>query len=135
MATILLDTCAAIWIGNREPMAPAALQIIRTAARTAGILVSAVTGWEIGLATARPRDPLVLAPTARLWLADLLARPGQRIEQRALARVGIADQRGGAVAGHASGSTAIAPAWARRSATVIRPMVTASGSRPAKTPR
>ena len=78
MATILLDTCAAIWIGNREPMAPAALQIIRTAARTAGILVSAVTGWEIGLATARPRDPLVLAPTARLWLADLLARPGFR---------------------------------------------------------
>jgi PIN domain nuclease of toxin-antitoxin system len=78
VATVLLDTCAAIWIGNREPIAPAALQIIRTAARTAGILVSGVTGWEIGLATTRPRNPLVLSPTARLWLADLLARPGFR---------------------------------------------------------
>jgi PIN domain nuclease of toxin-antitoxin system len=78
MATILLDTCAAIWIGNREPIAPAALQIIRTAARTAGILVSGVTGWEIGLVTTRPRHPLVLSPTAQLWLADLLSRPGFR---------------------------------------------------------
>lgn len=75
---VLLDTCAAIWIGNREAIAPIALQAIRSAAQTAGILVSAVTGWEIGLATIRPRDPLVLLPTAQLWLADLLARPGFR---------------------------------------------------------
>jgi PIN domain nuclease of toxin-antitoxin system len=78
VATILLDTCAVVWIGNREAVAPNALQAIRTAARTAGILVSAVTGWEIGLATTRRRHPLVLLPTAQLWLADLLARPGFR---------------------------------------------------------
>jgi PIN domain nuclease of toxin-antitoxin system len=78
VATILLDTCAAIWIGNREFIAPNALQLIRAAAQTAGILVSAVTGWEIGLATTKPRNPLVLSPTAQLWLADLLARPGFR---------------------------------------------------------
>jgi len=78
MAMVLLDTCAAIWIGNRESIAPKALQAIRTAARTAGILVSAVTGWEIGLATTRPRNPLVLLPTAQLWLVDLLTRPGFR---------------------------------------------------------
>jgi PIN domain nuclease of toxin-antitoxin system len=77
VATLLLDTCAAIWIGNREAIAPDALQAIRAAAQTAGILVSAVTAWEIGLATTRPR-PLVLLPTAQLWLADLLARPGFR---------------------------------------------------------
>ena len=75
---VLLDTCAVIWIGNREFIAPDALQVIRIAARTSGILVSAVTGWEIGLATIRPRHPLVLLPTAQLWLADLLARPGFR---------------------------------------------------------
>ena len=75
---VLLDTCAAIWIGNRESITPNALQAIRTAARTAGILVSAVTGWEIGIATTRPRNPLVLLPTAQLWLVDLLARPGFR---------------------------------------------------------
>lgn len=42
------------------------------------MLVSAVTGWEIGLATTKPRHPLVLLPTAQLWLADLLTRPGFR---------------------------------------------------------
>ena len=78
MAVVLLDTCAAIWIGNRESIAPNALQEVRTAAQTAGILVSAVTGWEIGLATTRPGNPLVLLPTVQLWLADLLARPGFR---------------------------------------------------------
>jgi PIN domain nuclease of toxin-antitoxin system len=77
VATLLLDTCAAIWIGNREAIAPDALQAIRAAAQTAGILVSAVTAWEIGLATTRPIS-LVLLPTAQLWLADLLARPGFR---------------------------------------------------------
>jgi PIN domain nuclease of toxin-antitoxin system len=78
VAIVLLDTCAAIWIGNRAAIAPSALEAVRSAARTAGILVSAVTGWEIGLATTKPRDPLVLLPTAKLWLADLLARPGFR---------------------------------------------------------
>jgi PIN domain nuclease of toxin-antitoxin system len=78
VAIVLLDTCAAVWIGNREAIAPGAVQAIRTAARSAGILVSAVTGWEIGLATTRPRHPLVLLPTAQSWLADLMARPGFR---------------------------------------------------------
>jgi PIN domain nuclease of toxin-antitoxin system len=73
---VLLDICAVIWIGNREAIASDALQVIRTAACTGGILVSAVTGWEIGLATTRPRNPLVLLPTVQLWFADLLARPG-----------------------------------------------------------
>jgi PIN domain nuclease of toxin-antitoxin system len=78
VAIVLLDTCAAVWIGNREAIAPGAMQAIRTAARSAGILVSAVTGWEIGRATMRLRHPLVLLPTAQSWLADLLARPGFR---------------------------------------------------------
>jgi PIN domain nuclease of toxin-antitoxin system len=78
VAIVLLDTCAAVWIGNRAAITPSAMQAIRTAARTAGILVSTVTGWEIGLATTRARHPLVLLPTAQSWFADLLARPGFR---------------------------------------------------------
>ena len=72
-------------------------------------------------------------------VGDLLARARQRVEQRALARVGIADQRGDTgVAAHAVApisSTCIARACTRRSATVIRPISTASGSRDTNTPR
>lgn len=75
---MLLDTCAAIWIGNREFLAPAALRAVRGAAARGELLVSPVTGWEIGLATTR-RRPLILLPTPQVWLADLLARPGVRV--------------------------------------------------------
>jgi len=76
---VLLDTCAAIWVGNRDFVAPAALQAIRAAAARAELLISPITGWEIGLAcTARGRS-LVLLPTPQVWLADLLARPGVRL--------------------------------------------------------
>ena len=73
-------------------------------------------------------------------VGDLLPRAGQRIEQRALPGVGIADQCGNeGMPGHAaatvSGSTCIARAWTRRSATVIRPISMAMGSRARNTPR
>jgi PIN domain nuclease of toxin-antitoxin system len=76
---VLLDTCAAIWVGNRDVLSPAALQAIRTAAARAELLISPVTGWEIGLATKLRRHPLMLLPTPQAWLADLLARPGVRV--------------------------------------------------------
>lgn len=76
---MLLDTCAAIWVGNRDRIAPAALQAIRAAAARIELLVSPVTGWEIGLATTRRGNPLILLPTPQAWLADLLARPGVRL--------------------------------------------------------
>jgi PIN domain nuclease of toxin-antitoxin system len=76
---VLLDTCAAIWVGNRDRLAPAALQAIRSAAARFELLVSPVTGWEIGLATIRRGNPLILLPTPKAWLADLLALPGVRL--------------------------------------------------------
>lgn len=76
---MLLDTCAAIWIGNRDFIVPAALRAIRAAAARAELLVSPITGWEIGLATKHRANPLVLMPTPQAWLADLLARPGVRL--------------------------------------------------------
>jgi PIN domain nuclease of toxin-antitoxin system len=76
---VLLDTCAAIWVGNRDVLAPAALQAIRDAAARAELLVSPITGWEIGLATRHRGNPLILLPSAQAWLADLLTRPGVRL--------------------------------------------------------
>src|SRR5215207_9384017 len=64
-------------------------------------------------------------------IAHLLPRPGERVEQGALAGIGVADhcdQR--AMLHAASGITRTARAWMRRIATVIRPTRTASGSRP-----
>ena len=64
-------------------------------------------------------------------IADLLAGAGQRVEQGALAGIGIADHRDQRNGSHAGISvTRIARAWERRMATVIRPTRTASGSRP-----
>ena len=64
-------------------------------------------------------------------IADLLARAGQRIEQRALAGIGIAGDGNERERVHClSGVTPIAPACLRRIATVMRPTRTAIGSRP-----
>jgi PIN domain nuclease of toxin-antitoxin system len=43
------------------------------------LLISPVTGWEIGLATIRPGHPLILLPTPQIWLADVLSRRGVRL--------------------------------------------------------
>jgi PIN domain nuclease of toxin-antitoxin system len=76
---VLLDTCAAIWVGNRDLLAAAALRAIRAAAARAELLISPITGWEIGLAARLRGNPLILLPTPQAWLADLLARPGVRV--------------------------------------------------------
>ncbi len=79
---------------------------------------------------------MALYSDARI-IADFLAGTGQRVEQCGLAGIRIADQRHHRRFGsdnrrfgvHRTGATEIAPAWARRIATVIRPIRTASGSR------
>lgn len=76
---MLLDTCAAIWLGNQDRLAPAALRAIRAAAARVELLLSPVTGWEIGLATVRRSNPLILLPTPQAWLSDLLDLPGIRL--------------------------------------------------------
>ena len=78
---------------------------------------------------------LALHGDARI-VRDLLARAGQRVEQRAFPGVRVANQCCRTGRGHgAIGSTRMARACARRSATVIRPTDSAIGSRPAKIPR
>ena len=63
-------------------------------------------------------------------IADLLARAGQRVEQRTFAGVRIADQRDQRQRRHYPSDTVIVAATVRRSATVIRPMRQAIGPRP-----
>jgi PIN domain nuclease of toxin-antitoxin system len=74
--TVLLDTCAIIWMVQEQPMAAPALSAIRRAAASGSLLVSPVSAWEVGLLATRRRQPLTFRPTPATWIERLLARPG-----------------------------------------------------------
>ena len=62
----------------KAPMAPAALAAITRAAAMRSILVSAVSGWEVGLLATRRRAAVSFRPDAVTWFERLLSRPGIR---------------------------------------------------------
>lgn len=78
---VLLDTCAVIWLATGAPMAAPALAAIQLAGNGAGIFVSPISAWEIGLlARSRPTRPAVMTflPDPKTWFARLMAAPGLR---------------------------------------------------------
>lgn len=80
MTAVLLDTCAAIWLNEKEAMTPAAVEMISVAARGDGVFVSPVTAWEVGLLAGRPANrPIAFHPDVRSWFARLMAQPAIRI--------------------------------------------------------
>ncbi len=97
--------------------------------------VEAIGAWEVDELD-RPsvgqRQPPGMALDGHTGVvADLLARAGKRVEQRALAGIGAAGDGDERERVHcSSGVTRTAPACLRRIATVIRPTRIAIGSRP-----
>jgi PIN domain nuclease of toxin-antitoxin system len=78
MASLLLDTCAAIWLMNGSPLAPPARRAIRDAVNgDDGCFVSPITAWEIAMLAVRRRIDLTMTPEA--WFDALLAQPGFRL--------------------------------------------------------
>jgi PIN domain nuclease of toxin-antitoxin system len=72
--TVLLDTCAALWIMENEWLRPEAVAAVDEAYdRGEKVRVSPITGWEIGLSAARGRFRSRYTP--QRWLEALLARP------------------------------------------------------------
>lgn len=72
---LLLDTHAAIWITEDQPLASLAVEAINAAYRGGSkVLVSAITAWEVGLLVSRNRLSLIARP--ELWFQRLLAIPG-----------------------------------------------------------
>lgn len=56
MSQILLDTCAVIWTGVKEELAPAAVCALdESFDRNEPLKVSPITAWELGLLVARGR--------------------------------------------------------------------------------
>jgi PIN domain nuclease of toxin-antitoxin system len=75
---VLLDTCAAIWLVNGDPMSADSRASI-TAAQTEnlGVYVSPMTAWEVAALVAESRLQLALSPEA--WFDALLGLVGVRL--------------------------------------------------------
>lgn len=78
VSVLLLDTCAAIWIVEGEPISDDAVNALNQAVDAGEpIRVSVMTSWEIGMLVARNRLSLSMHPLA--WFEHLLAMPGVRL--------------------------------------------------------
>jgi len=77
-APLLLDTCAAIWITNDEPISNQALGAIARAREwEEPIYVSPISAWELGQLVSRGRMKLSASPER--WFFRLLQAPGLRL--------------------------------------------------------
>jgi PIN domain nuclease of toxin-antitoxin system len=75
---VLLDTCAAIWLMNGDPISADSRAAIAAAqTENLGIYVSPMTAWEIATLAAKNRLQLTLSPEA--WFDNLLRLPGLRL--------------------------------------------------------
>lgn len=78
---VLLDTCAVIWLANRDPMAEPALAAIVHAGLADGVYVSPASAWEIGMLS-RPRanrgQALQFLPDPKTWFSRFMAGPAIR---------------------------------------------------------
>jgi PIN domain nuclease of toxin-antitoxin system len=75
--SVLLDTCAVIFIANGDRLHTGAQAAITRAAVGGGVLVSPVSAWEVGLLTAKGR--VQFQPNARQWFLNFLALDGVRL--------------------------------------------------------
>ena len=73
MATLLLDTCTAIWIAQGERLRePAASELKKK--RREPLFVSPITAWEI--ATLASKDKIALAIDPEAWFESFCGLPG-----------------------------------------------------------
>ena len=77
--TILLDTCAAIWLVAGAKVSPAAEEALnRAQARGEPVYVSPITAWEIGLLALRGRFASPHPPG--VWFSRLLSIDGVALD-------------------------------------------------------
>ena len=76
--SILLDTCAAIWLAGGFPLSSESREAISTAqVGGRGIYVSPISAWEIATLVSKRRLTLSLTPDVRF--STLLRLPGLRL--------------------------------------------------------
>ncbi len=74
---VLLDTYAALWLMNGDPMSAASRAAIAEAQTENTVHVSPISACEVATLAARGRLALSLSPGA--WFAVLLRQPGVRL--------------------------------------------------------
>src|SRR5438067_977189 len=80
MTSLILDTCAAIWLAEDAEIATVTVEAIERCVSTGGaVFVSPITAWEIGVLVARGRLALTLAPD--VWFERLLQAPDVRLAE------------------------------------------------------
>lgn len=79
MSALLLDTHVWLWFaeGVADRLRPASVRKLEEARRGDGLMVSAISVWEIGMHAARGR--IQLAVPLRDWVERALAAPGIRL--------------------------------------------------------
>lgn len=73
---VLLDTCAAIWLADGNPLPSDAITAIFCAVLADGVFVSPVSAWQIGMLS-KPRNgrpALQFLPDPKTWFASLMAK-------------------------------------------------------------
>jgi PIN domain nuclease of toxin-antitoxin system len=75
---LLWDTCAAIWIYEKAPLAQPAVDAMSAAYRE-GVpsYISPITAWEIGMLSAHGRLQLLIKPER--WFGKLFDAPGVQL--------------------------------------------------------
>jgi PIN domain nuclease of toxin-antitoxin system len=78
VTTLLLDTCAAIWIGESAPIAPAVVASMN-ASETNGVpvLISPISAWERAMLVAKGRLRSPVPP--KVWFDRILTAGGLKL--------------------------------------------------------
>ncbi len=83
MRSLLLDTCAVIFLTEQTCIAGAAIDAMRAAnEQGATTYISPISAWEIGMLTARGRLQLLIKPER--WFANLFDAPNVRLAEISL---------------------------------------------------
>jgi PIN domain nuclease of toxin-antitoxin system len=77
LTSVLLDTCAILWLMNGERMRDEAVQAIERQGLTNGVFVSPISAWEVATVVGKGRMTLSMAPDA--WFDAVLALRGIRL--------------------------------------------------------
>jgi PIN domain nuclease of toxin-antitoxin system len=78
LSGILLDTCAALWVAENQPLAPQAVAALDTAFdERRPVFISEITAWEVGMLVSRGRLALSQSPAA--WFRRLANVQGVQI--------------------------------------------------------